>query len=95
MCYKLPFTSSTSDLQSLVYLYLENKGIKEKRFKENKPGLSWCHYFMQRNPELAECLCENIKRVCAAVTKNVLQEYFDNLRISLQDVQLLIMMRQI
>lgn len=50
----------------------------ESRFANNLPSNAWVKNFITITPELSERLCENIKRLRAAVTHEIVREYFEN-----------------
>lgn len=51
------------------------------------PGKDWADLFLIRHKEkLSIRLCQNIKRARARVSKEILNNYFDNLAISLADI---------
>lgn len=51
------------------------------------PGKEWAHSFLIRhNDVLAVRLCQNIKRCRAAVSRETINQYFDNLTISLEGI---------
>lgn len=79
-----PFT--TRDILQLVKIYLDNKGIREKRFVDNLPGRDWFKSFMARHKQLSVRLSENVKRARAEVDHRVINEYFDELQNSLRNV---------
>ncbi|XP_046394382.1 uncharacterized protein LOC124162069 [Ischnura elegans] len=74
------------DLRLVVREYLNRMGRKEKVFKDNFPGMEWVRGFLSRRRELTVRLGENIKRVRAAVTREVLEKYFNNLEVVLNGV---------
>lgn len=56
------------------------------KFNNNLPGKDWVELFLKRNNTLTLRFGENIKRVRAAVSTSVLNEYFDNLDEVVKDV---------
>lgn len=74
------------DIRLLVQNYLNSFGKKVKNFPNNLPGLEWFKGFLKRHNELSERMAQNIKRARAAVTKDVIKNYFKELEISLIDV---------
>lgn len=74
------------DVRRIVKRFLDSLGKKEETFKDNLPGVDWCNYFLDRHKELKTRWCENIKRARAAVSREQIGEYFDNLEVSLKDV---------
>lgn len=59
---------------------------KKNKFKNNLPGKDWVDSFLRRNNELTLRIGENIKLVRAAVSKSILNTYFENLLKSLSDI---------
>jgi len=84
-CGEWGFPLKCRDIQLAVKSYLDRLG-KKTRFKNNWPGKDWVDLFLNRNNELTLRIGENIKRVRAAVSKSVLNEYFDNLSNTLSNV---------
>jgi len=75
------------DLRSLVKSYLDRRGKKVRKFKNNMPGKNWADGFLIRHKEkLSLRLYQNIKRARAGVSKEILNNYFDNLSIYLAGV---------
>ncbi|KAE9521258.1 hypothetical protein AGLY_018350 [Aphis glycines] len=76
-----------NDLKNLVKSYLDRAGENLKPFKNNLPGEIWYKNFIDRhNTALKTRLGENIKRSRAVVSRTVVNEYFDNLEISLSGI---------
>lgn len=74
------------DVRKVVQSYLNRKGIQICRFPNNLPGADWVKKFLDRNRELSVRLAQNIKRNRAQVTPATIQEYFDELKVSLEGV---------
>lgn len=75
------------DLRGLVKDYLDRQGKTIKKFRNNLPGIEFAKSFLRRhNDVLAPRLCQNIKRVRAAVDHEQINIYFDNLTKSLAGV---------
>lgn len=75
------------DIKCLVKSYLDRAGKVVKKFHNNIPGKDWCDDFLKRHKDVLKVrLAENIKRSRAAVSRPVLNEYFDKLEVSLQNV---------
>ena len=67
--------------------YYDKQSVKVKRSKNNLPGVEWGRSFMQRHKRvLARRISENVKHVRAKVSPTVLQNYFDNLKETLEGV---------
>lgn len=74
-------------LRMLVKQYLDEIGKNVRKFKNNIPGRDWAYSFLRRHKkEVSERLCQNIKRSRAAVSKDVVSEYFELLEKELKDV---------
>lgn len=81
------FPLTQYDVRIIVKGFLDRRGVVEKRFKSNMPGIDWVRQFLNRNKNvLSERLCQNIKRARAAVGREEIQTYFDELKISLEGV---------
>ncbi|XP_021699997.1 uncharacterized protein LOC110676441 [Aedes aegypti] len=81
----MPF--QRSDLKSIVKGFLDDQARKENRFKDNTPGDDWCTFFLKRHTNLSNRLSENIKRSRAAVSKETICSYFENMKKSVKDVK--------
>lgn len=80
-----PFTPS--EVKEVVKAFLDRKGKREKRFRQNRPGNVWVKGFLNRHKDiLSKRLSQNIKRQRAGVTTETIREYFQHLQVSLQDV---------
>ncbi|XP_062541335.1 uncharacterized protein LOC134209364 [Armigeres subalbatus] len=80
------FPLTKSDIRFLVQSYLDTNK-RETRFKKNLPGYDWICLFLLRNKStLSARLSENIKRSRAKVNPEIINEYFDKLAITLQNV---------
>ena len=69
-------------IQILVKNILDNQNIKIPRFKNNIPKARWIRGFCVRN-KISKRRATNIKRARAAITENTVNEFFDNLSVSL------------
>ncbi|XP_003241793.2 uncharacterized protein LOC100575929 [Acyrthosiphon pisum] len=75
------------EVKRLIKSYLDRAGRKIKIFKNNKPGDDWYTRFVSRHSGLLKPrLSENIKRSRAAVSRTTINEYFNNLELSLENV---------
>jgi len=80
------FPFSTLDMRFVAKAYLDAAGKKVKCFKNNLPSKEWAQSFLkQHHGNLAQRNCQNIKKVRASVSPEVVNEYFDNLEKSLQN----------
>lgn len=74
-------------LRMLIKEYLSASGKLVKKFKNNTPGKDFAYSFLKRHKkQLSERLCQNIKRSRAAVSREILTEYFERLENELKDV---------
>lgn len=81
------FPFEKEDVKQIVKSYLDRAGQKKIHFKNNLPGEVWYSKFIQRHSnQLKNRIGENIKRSRAAVSKTIINEYFDNLEISLSGI---------
>jgi len=75
------------EVKILIKSYLDRAGQKLKNFKNNMPCNDWYTRFLSRySDRLKPRLSENIKRSRAAVSRTTINEYFDNLELSLENV---------
>lgn len=75
------------DIRYLVKSYLDRSGRKESRFNNNLPGEDWVNNFYQRHKDvLTVRLSENIKRSRAAISRDTINEYFEHVSVSLENV---------
>lgn len=85
---KWGFPLTSFDIRLIVKGFLDRSGRTEKRLKNNMPGIDFVESFMKRHDkELSNRLCQNIKRNRAAVNEKILNNYFDELTISLEGVE--------
>ncbi|KAJ2939488.1 hypothetical protein O0L34_g6309 [Tuta absoluta] len=82
------FPLTKLDIRFVVKAHLDRKEVTEPRFKNNLPGSDWTECFLKRQQaKLTERLSQNIKRSRAAVDEKTINEYFDELESSLQNVE--------
>jgi hypothetical protein len=68
------------DIRRLVKGLLDRLGGREMKFKNNFPGEDWLKLFLKPSvKDLTIRLSENMKRARAAISPEVINEYFDNL----------------
>lgn len=80
-----PFTAL--DIRYLVKGYLDLRGKREKRFRNNFPGYEWSRSFLKRNRgEITVKFCENIKRSRAAVLKQTVSSFYDHFKKTCENV---------
>lgn len=74
-------------LRLLVKDFLDRKGKSVKKFKDNLPGRDFVYSFLNRHRKnLSSRMCQNIKRSRAAVSRETISEYFEELGKELKDV---------
>jgi hypothetical protein len=86
LCGEWGFPLTTDDVCDLVQSYLMKSQKNVRVFKNNRPGRDWVKSFLKRHGELSKRFCENIKRKRAEVSREIVQEYFNNLKESLEGV---------
>lgn len=84
--YGFPITEY--DLRCIMKSYLDKRGQKVGQFKknDNMPGYEWCKSFIKRHTEITTRICSNIKRERAAIDETIINNYFDNLEQSINDI---------
>lgn len=82
--YGFPLTEH--DLKIVVKMYLEKSGRIVRKFKNNTPGNDWVKQFLKRHPTLSVRFATNIKKIRAALSKEILQEYIENLSPQIRDI---------
>ncbi|XP_049953492.1 uncharacterized protein LOC126470039 [Schistocerca serialis cubense] len=71
----------------MVKACLDRCNRKEARFKNNFPGIDWARQFMQgHNAVLTLGLTKNIMYARAENDKEIMNAFFDNLEIEMEDV---------
>lgn len=86
VCAKWGFPLNALDLRLLAKAYLDRNG-KVTRFKNNLPGNDWAKGFLQRHrARLSERMGNNIKRSRAAVSAQMMSDFFNELSITLEGV---------
>lgn len=82
------FPFDKEEVKGFVKGFLDRSGRKIKSFKYNKPGDDWYSRFLIRHATvLKPRLAENIKRSRAAVSRTIINEYFNNLEVNLENLQ--------
>ncbi len=81
--WKMPLTSF--DIKCMVKGYLDRKGIRDARFKNNLPGQDWLNSFSMRHKLVNRC-ADNVKPVRAEISSEDLSTYFRNLEETLEGV---------
>lgn len=85
-CAQWGFPLKPIDIRRITQQYLNKRGLNEKRFSNNMPGEGWFNGLMKRHPQLTIKLAENTKRVRAAITYEVVEDYFRNVAEIIKDV---------
>uniref|UniRef100_A0A1Y1K537 DDE-1 domain-containing protein n=2 Tax=Photinus pyralis TaxID=7054 RepID=A0A1Y1K537_PHOPY len=85
-CAEWGFPLKPIDIRRITQQYLNKRGITEKRFNNNMPGEGWFNGLMKRHPRLTIKLAENTKRVRAAVTYEIIEDYFRNVSKIIEDI---------
>lgn len=84
---KWGFPLNGTEIRNIIKTFLDAKGVKQKPFKNNFPGQEWLVGFLKRHRNVLSLrLSENIKRSRAAVSHTTINEYFDNLELTLANV---------
>lgn len=85
--YGCPLT--TLEIRMLVKQYLDSKGVRVLFFPNNNlPSCEWVQAFMRRYKHiLTHRHCQNVKRSRAANTEELMEEYFENLKKSIEGVE--------
>lgn len=79
------FPLSSTDLRHVIKDYLDSQG-RTSRFVNNMPGPDFVTSFMQRHPILSKRKANLIKRGRAAVTHEIVQDFFKRFAVSAQGV---------
>ncbi|CAK1594188.1 unnamed protein product [Parnassius mnemosyne] len=82
--YGFPLTAF--DLKMIIKNYLESQGRVVKIFKNNIPGKDWLASFLSRHQSLSRRLANNIKRVRAQVSEDVISNFIENIDKELESV---------
>lgn len=82
--FRIPFNEN--NLKNFVQNYLNRKGVRVNCFQDNRPGKDWCEYFLKRNPEITKRNSQNIKRCRAELQPEVIKDYFEHLRSTIDEV---------
>lgn len=81
------FPLTTYDIKLIVKNYLDRKGAREKKFKNNTPGRRWIERFLKEHKDsITKRHCENIKRSRSEVSEQIIKEYFSELEKSMEGV---------
>lgn len=89
LCSEWGYPLETFDLRIIIKSYLDRLGTNVKKFKNNMPGPDYVKSFIKRHcDKITSRLCQNIKRSRAAVSPEIIEQYFNELEKSLQDIPL-------
>jgi hypothetical protein len=80
------FPLSGQDLCYVVKSYLDKKGVKVTRFRDNLPKYKWVQSFLGRHKEFSLRKTNPIKRSRAAVSREDIREFFTNYLIASEGV---------
>lgn len=86
-CSEWGYPLSTFDLRCFVKYYLDREGKSIKKFKDNMPGHEWAVSFLSRHKnKLSQRMCQNIKRSRAGVSHASVNDYFEDLKNTLDGI---------
>lgn len=89
VCSEWGYPLDTFDLRKIIKGYLDIVGIEIKKFNNNLPGVDYVEGFLKRyKKEISARISQNIKRSSAAVSPQIIEDYFRELQNSLEDVPL-------
>lgn len=74
--YGFPLTDF--DLKMIIAEYLASQGRTVQQFKNNTPGKDWLRCFLTRHKSLSRRLANNIKRVRAQVSEDIIKDFIEN-----------------
>nr|XP_047139642.1 uncharacterized protein LOC124815252 [Hydra vulgaris] len=81
------FPLTALEKRLIVKGYLDRCGRNEVRFKNNMPGVDFIDSFLKRNSkDISKRLGQNIKRSRAAISRDIVNNYFNELEKTLKDV---------
>ncbi|KAJ8932024.1 hypothetical protein NQ314_015018 [Rhamnusium bicolor] len=86
-CSDWGFPLNIEDLQMVTKSFLDRQGRQVSRFKDNMPGRDWVYSLIKiHNDTLTQRLAANIKRARASVSPEIISQYFNNLKKSIDSV---------
>lgn len=89
ICSEWGYPLDTYDLRIIIKGYLDRVGLEVKRFNSNLPGVNFIHSFLKRHhQEISLRISQNIKRARAAVSPEIIEDYFIQLQNSTVGVPL-------
>jgi hypothetical protein len=75
------------EIRMLIRHYLNTRGMKVDKFKDNLPGEDWVRSFLKRQCGIiTERLCRNISSKRSQLSSTTVRTYFDNLQVTLDGV---------
>lgn len=84
---KWGFPLTSIDISFVIKSYLDSDGRIELRFNKNTPGSDWIRAYLSRHKnDLTVRLCENVKRARVAVSYESIEQYFNELSLTLEGV---------
>ncbi|XP_037869003.1 uncharacterized protein LOC119628945 [Bombyx mori] len=88
ICADWGYPLDSLDLRFLVKYYLDKVGRTVLKFKNNLPGPDFVRSFLRRHKDqISQRNCQNIKNNRAAVSPMSLKKYFEELKLSLENVE--------
>lgn len=86
-CGEWGFPLTLLDVRQLAKSYLDSQGRAVDKFNNNMPGRDWAYSLLRRyKNEVSHKLAANIKRSRADVSRQVIEDYFQNLTTTLEGV---------
>ncbi|CAH2085457.1 unnamed protein product [Euphydryas editha] len=80
------FPLTVFDLRIVIRTYLEKISRRVSKFKDNCPGTEWVSSFVKRHPCLSQRFATNIKRSRAAIDKETITTYIENLKEAVREI---------
>lgn len=81
------FPLSLLDLRMFAKMLLDRQGRAVTKFKNNMPGADWAYSLLKRHKsEYSRRVATNIKKARAAVSRDTIAQYFQNLEEIVKDV---------
>ncbi|KAJ8721086.1 hypothetical protein PYW08_006551 [Mythimna loreyi] len=74
------------DLRIVIRTYLEKIGRRVSKFKDYCPGTEWVSSFLKRHSCLSQRFATNIKRSRAAIDRETITAYIENLKEVVRDI---------
>lgn len=87
VCGEWGFPLNVQDMRHLGKSLLDSQGRRVDKFDNNLPGKDWVFSLLERHKnDITQRLSANIKRARANVSREILQQYFDNLKTTLDGI---------